>query len=234
MCARVCGPCGQHLHVASQLECLQQHRCKHRLAVDTASDSLCLGPSASSLRTTQLRPRLVLQSSGKSSVLESVVGKDFLPRGTDIVTKRPLVVTMKQLPAGEREYGVFSHTTPQGQGAKYYDFEEIRAEIDAETRRFLQRLNQQNAGGPEIGGHKSPMFLEVRSFAPLPAALDCGTGAIAARSSVLHIPGLHCTQLLLRGCDSSKVCCSMLDKRFGCICSHTCGVCRSTRQTCRT
>ena len=112
------------------------------------------------------RPRTPLaaaaQSSGKSSVLESVVGKDFLPRGTDIVTKRPLVVTMKQLDSGEREFGVFSHATPKGQGARFYDFEEIRAEIDAETRRFLVRINQQNAGGPEIVVHKSPMFLEVR------------------------------------------------------------------------
>ena len=104
---------------------------------------------------------VTLQSSGKSSVLESVVGKDFLPRGTDIVTKRPLVVTMKQLPPGERDYGMFAHATPKGQGAQFYDFEEIRAEIDAETRRFLARINQQTSGGAEIVVHKSPMFLEV-------------------------------------------------------------------------
>ena len=29
------------------------------------------------------------QSSGKSSVLESIVGRDFLPRGNNIVTRRP-------------------------------------------------------------------------------------------------------------------------------------------------
>ena len=33
------------------------------------------------------------QSSGKSSVLENAVGRDFLPRGTGIVTRRPLVRT---------------------------------------------------------------------------------------------------------------------------------------------
>lgn len=32
------------------------------------------------------------QSSGKSSVLEAVVGRDFLPRGTGIVTRRPLIL----------------------------------------------------------------------------------------------------------------------------------------------
>ena len=30
------------------------------------------------------------QSAGKSSVLESIVGLDFLPRGTGTVTRRPL------------------------------------------------------------------------------------------------------------------------------------------------
>ena len=30
------------------------------------------------------------QSAGKSSVLENFVGKDFLPRGSGIVTRRPL------------------------------------------------------------------------------------------------------------------------------------------------
>jgi dynamin 1-like protein len=44
-------------------------------------------------------PQIVVigsQSSGKSSVLENVVGKDFLPRGTGIVTRRPLVSCFKQ------------------------------------------------------------------------------------------------------------------------------------------
>ncbi|XP_061540795.1 dynamin 3a isoform X3 [Phycodurus eques] len=34
------------------------------------------------------------QSSGKSSVLENFVGRDFLPRGTGIVTRRPLVLQL--------------------------------------------------------------------------------------------------------------------------------------------
>jgi GTPase SAR1 family protein len=36
------------------------------------------------------------QSSGKSSVLENIVGRDFLPRGTGIVTRRPLVTTRER------------------------------------------------------------------------------------------------------------------------------------------
>lgn len=42
-------------------------------------------------------PQIVVigsQSSGKSSVLENVVGRDFLPRGTGIVTRRPLVLQL--------------------------------------------------------------------------------------------------------------------------------------------
>lgn len=37
------------------------------------------------------------QSAGKSSVLENIVGKDFLPRGTGIVTRRPLILQLIHL-----------------------------------------------------------------------------------------------------------------------------------------
>jgi dynamin GTPase len=40
------------------------------------------------------------QSAGKSSVLENFVGKDFLPRGSGIVTRRPLIL---QLQTGTEE-----------------------------------------------------------------------------------------------------------------------------------
>jgi len=45
-------------------------------------------------------PQIVVigsQSAGKSSVLESIVGKDFLPRGTGIVTRCPLVLQLRRL-----------------------------------------------------------------------------------------------------------------------------------------
>ena len=35
------------------------------------------------------------QSSGKTSIIESIVGKDFLPKGTGIVTRRPLILQLK-------------------------------------------------------------------------------------------------------------------------------------------
>jgi dynamin 1-like protein len=46
-------------------------------------------------------PQIVVvgsQSSGKSSVLETIVGRDFLPRGQGIVTRRPLILQLIHTP----------------------------------------------------------------------------------------------------------------------------------------
>lgn len=45
---------------------------------------------------------LYLQSSGKSSVIESIVGRSFLPRGTGIVTRRPLVLQLIYCPLDDK------------------------------------------------------------------------------------------------------------------------------------
>ncbi|KAJ8358155.1 hypothetical protein AAFF_G00028840 [Aldrovandia affinis] len=42
------------------------------------------------------------QSSGKSSVLESLVGRDLLPRGTGVVTRRPLILQLVHVDPEER------------------------------------------------------------------------------------------------------------------------------------
>merc|ERR1711971_106309 len=68
------------------------------------------------------------QSAGKSSVLENFVGKDFLPRGSGIVTRRPLIL---QLINGPTEYGEFLHC----KGKKFMDFLSIMKEIEDETDR---------------------------------------------------------------------------------------------------
>ncbi|XP_037530780.1 dynamin 3a isoform X1 [Nematolebias whitei] len=69
------------------------------------------------------------QSAGKSSVLENFVGRDFLPRGSGIVTRTPLIL---QLLNSNSEYGEFFHC----KGKKFTDFDEIRQEIEAETCRI--------------------------------------------------------------------------------------------------
>lgn len=65
------------------------------------------------------------QSSGKSSVLESLVGRDFLPRGNEICTRRPLVLQLVRNHDSSDEYGEFLHCS----GKRFYDFSEIRREI---------------------------------------------------------------------------------------------------------
>ncbi|XP_064200882.1 dynamin-1-like protein isoform X1 [Anguilla rostrata] len=96
------------------------------------------------------------QSSGKSSVLESLVGRDLLPRGTGIVTRRPLILQLVNVDPDDRrktseendpstwkdgrlykgvdgeEWGKFLHT----KNKIYTDFDEIRQEIENETERI--------------------------------------------------------------------------------------------------
>ncbi|EGI63427.1 PREDICTED: dynamin-1-like protein isoform X1 [Acromyrmex echinatior] len=93
-------------------------------------------------------PQIVVlgtQSSGKSSVIESLVGRSFLPRGTGIVTRRPLILQLIYTPKDDREHrsaengtldleewGMFLHT----KNRIYRDFDDIRTEIEAETDRM--------------------------------------------------------------------------------------------------
>lgn len=56
---------------------------------------------------------LCLQSSGKSSVLESLVGRDILPRGTGIVTRRPLILQLVHIdPEDRRKTNEENGTSP--------------------------------------------------------------------------------------------------------------------------
>ena len=62
-------------------------------------------------------PQIVIvgsQSSGKSSVIESLVGRSILPRGTGIVTRRPLILQLVYTPKDDRvhrsaERGTIEH-----------------------------------------------------------------------------------------------------------------------------
>lgn len=110
-------------------------------------------------------PQIVVvgsQSSGKSSVLENIVGRDFLPRGSGIVTRRPLVLQLINLPweggappaAGDEakngkkdlsEWGEFLHKPNE----MFYDFAQIREEIVRET----DRLTGKNKGVSNVAIH---------------------------------------------------------------------------------
>ncbi|XP_078529930.1 dynamin-1-like protein isoform X2 [Lissotriton helveticus] len=111
-------------------------------------------------------PQIVVvgtQSSGKSSVLESLVGRDLLPRGTGIVTRRPLVLQLVHVSPEDRrkpvtddngveaeEWGKFLHT----KNKVYADFDEIRQEIETETERI---------SGNNKGISSEPIHLKVFS-----------------------------------------------------------------------
>ncbi|XP_046691363.1 dynamin-2-like [Silurus meridionalis] len=88
------------------------------------------------------------QSAGKSSVLENFVGRDFLPRGSGIVTRRPLVL---QLINNKAEYAEFLHC----KGKKFVNFDEVRMEIEAET----DRITGSNKG-------ISPIPINLRVYSP--------------------------------------------------------------------
>ncbi|KAF2636383.1 hypothetical protein P280DRAFT_493200 [Massarina eburnea CBS 473.64] len=120
-------------------------------------------------------PQIVVvgsQSSGKSSVLENIVGRDFLPRGSGIVTRRPLILQLINLPSDredrpdgdevhvphtpasvagqQQEWGEFLHC----QGRRIYDFNEVRREIEAETARIA---------GNNKGINRQPINLKIYS-----------------------------------------------------------------------
>ncbi|XP_027334199.1 dynamin-related protein 1E-like isoform X2 [Abrus precatorius] len=78
------------------------------------------------------------QSSGKSSVLESIVGRDFLPRGSGIVTRRPLVLQLHKVEGKAKEYAEFLHMP----GRKITDYALVRQEIQDETDRVTGRTKQ--------------------------------------------------------------------------------------------
>lgn len=78
------------------------------------------------------------QSSGKSSVLESIVGRDFLPRGSGIVTRRPLVLQLHRTEEGSQEYAEFLHLSRR----KFTDFSLVRKEIQDETDRLTGKSKQ--------------------------------------------------------------------------------------------
>ena len=68
------------------------------------------------------------QSSGKSSVLESIVGLDFLPRGDGVVTRRPLELRLCHISHGE-PWAIFE----ERKGVKFTDFIKVRETIEALT-----------------------------------------------------------------------------------------------------
>ena len=106
-------------------------------------------------------PQIVVvgaQSSGKSSVLESLVRRDFLPRGTGIVTRRPLVLRLCHLQEERDAWGQFYHLPD-----KYFvDFDEIRQEIENATQKVAPKEKDISA---------EPLYLQIFSHEVLDITL---------------------------------------------------------------
>ena len=103
-------------------------------------------------------------------MLENIVGKDFLPRGSGIVTRRPLILQLINRPserddddddevhvphtpasvAGQQEWGEFLHIP----GQRFYDFADVKREIENETSRIA---------GNNKGINRQPINLKIYS-----------------------------------------------------------------------
>lgn len=106
-------------------------------------------------------PQIVVvgaQSSGKSSVLESLVRKDFLPRGSGIVTRRPLVLRLCHLQEEREPWGQFYHI----QDKYFFNFDEIRQEIENATNQVAPKDKDISA---------EPLYLQVFSHEVLDITL---------------------------------------------------------------
>ena len=129
-------------------------------------------------------PRIVVvgtQSGGKSSVLESIVGLDFLPRGDGVVTRRPLELRLVHVSESDSarvadSWAVFAALPNQ----IFTDFEQVRAEINRQT---------DLVAGKNKGIIDDPIVLSVYS-------LTCPD------LTVIDLPGV--TRVPLKGTDQSE------------------------------
>ncbi|KAI1435026.1 Dynamin central region-domain-containing protein [Xylaria sp. CBS 124048] len=115
-------------------------------------------------------PQIVVvgsQSAGKSSVLENIVGRDFLPRGSGIVTRRPLILQLINVEedstepdahaayrnptqARRSEWAEFHHIPSR----RFTDFADVKQEIENETSRVA---------GSNKGINRQPINLKIYS-----------------------------------------------------------------------
>ncbi|EPY17060.1 hypothetical protein STCU_10843 [Strigomonas culicis] len=105
-------------------------------------------------------PRIAVvgsQSSGKSSVLEHIVGEEFLPRGPMMVTRCPIVLQLHQLPRNDaRRWAEFLHMP----GKRFTD-SSARTSATS-SRRFSSEMAGASGGRPDSSSLRSAeVFKEV-------------------------------------------------------------------------
>ncbi|KAJ3439937.1 dynamin related protein 1 isoform a [Anaeramoeba flamelloides] len=117
------------------------------------------------------------QSSGKSSVLENLVGKDFLPRGNGIVTRRPLILQLSSVPQQKNQpitYAYFGNSEKE----RIHSLSKVKKEIEFKTEKI--------APGKNISSHRLVLNI-VSSDAP--------------ELTLIDLPGL--TQVSVEGQDKN-------------------------------
>jgi dynamin 1-like protein len=128
-------------------------------------------------------------------VLENIVGRDFLPRGSGIVTRRPLILQLINVPSDEdRLEGDEVHISQISNGAeqpewaefhhipnrRFTNFQDVKREIENETARIA---------GNNKGINRQPINLKIYS----PHVLSL---------TLVDLPGL--TKVNLDQCNPNK------------------------------
>ena len=81
------------------------------------------------------------QSSGKSSVIESIIGRHLLPRGTNMVTRCPVVINLYHEEYLEKDYAQFASTDWDQNPQRIEDFGRVRNEIFIRMNRLVNAKN---------------------------------------------------------------------------------------------
>ncbi|EGV64050.1 Dynamin- GTPase protein [Yamadazyma tenuis] len=105
------------------------------------------------------------QSCGKSSVLENIVGKDFLPRGTGIVTRRPLILQLVNLKPDE--FAACSTSQSNSESDEYYNDDEDDELKEINLEEHLKKLTMAKNGGSK-GTSRVSADVEYGEFLHLP------------------------------------------------------------------
>ena len=81
------------------------------------------------------------QSSGKSSVIESIIGRHLLPRGANMVTRCPVVINLYHEENLEKDYAQFAPTDWDQNPQRIEDFERVKNEILVRMNRLVNAKN---------------------------------------------------------------------------------------------
>lgn len=111
-------------------------------------------------------PQLVVvgsQSSGKSSILNSILGMDILPTGSNMVTRGPLQLELIQTKKDIKAcFGEYVESTWMNLNEIPIDFPNPSDEQKAEIRSMIKQLTNQYAGN-DMNITDSPIYLRIYS-----------------------------------------------------------------------